>query len=120
MPPWPLFFSVASINSRGDISKPGCTAPTRRLMQKLGLLGFRNVGPLRDDTLVARKVGIRLKQHVGAPCEPVVKVAQRVAVGQLLGQPPTKDGKAALGAPVHASIDGTVTRIAEGVIWIEQ
>jgi Na+-translocating ferredoxin:NAD+ oxidoreductase RnfC subunit len=95
-------------------------APTRRLMQKLGLMGFRNVGPLRGEALSAGKVGIKLKQHVGAPCEPVVQVSQRVITGQLLGQPPTKDGKTALGAPIHASIDGTVTKIADGVIWIEK
>ena len=39
----------------------------RRLTQKLGLTGFRNVGPLRPELLAARKVGIKLKQHTGAP-----------------------------------------------------
>jgi hypothetical protein len=31
-----------------------------------------------------------------------------------------KDGKPALGVPVHASIDGVVTAIADGVVWIEK
>jgi len=30
------------------------------------------------------------------------------------------NGKPALGAPVHASIDGNVTAIENGVIWIEK
>ena len=29
------------------------------------------------------------------------------------------NGKPALGAPVHASIDGMVTAIDNGVVWIE-
>ena len=47
-------------------------APMARLMTKLGLRQFRNVGPLNDTLLPADRVGIKLKQHVGAPCEPAV------------------------------------------------
>ena len=65
-------------------------------------------------------MGIKLKQHLGAPCEPVVKVGERVSKGQVVGRPPAVDGKPALGAPVHASIDGTVTAITGGVVWIER
>ena len=95
-------------------------APTSRLMQKLGLTQFRNVGPLDDRLLETSTVGIKLKQHLGAPCEPVVQVGDRVAKGQLLGRPPVTDGKPALGAPVHASIDGTVTGVADGVVRIQR
>jgi Na+-translocating ferredoxin:NAD+ oxidoreductase RnfC subunit len=95
-------------------------APMGRLMQKLGLTGFRNVGPLVNNLLAADKVGIGLKQHIGAPCEPVVNVGDRVTKGQVVGRRPVVDGKPALGAPVHASIDGTVTEIRDGVVWIEK
>ena len=44
----------------------------------------------------------------------------RVAKGQVVGRPPVTNGKPALGAPVHASIDGTVTAIDDGVVWIEK
>ncbi len=81
-------------------------APMARLMTKLGLRQFRNVGPLRDTLLPADRVGVKLKQHLGAPCEPLVGVGQRVTKGQVIGRPPVTDGKPALGAPVHASIDG--------------
>ena len=40
--------------------------------------------------------------------------------GQVLGRPPITNGKPALGAPVHASIDGLVTAIENGVVWIEE
>jgi len=94
-------------------------APITRLMHKLGLMQFRNVGPLDDRLLDADKVGIKLKQHIGPPCEPIVSPGDRVTKGQVVGRPPVVDGKPALGAPVHASIDGTVSRIDDGVVWID-
>jgi Na+-translocating ferredoxin:NAD+ oxidoreductase RnfC subunit len=94
-------------------------APMARLMQKLGLRQFRNVGPLNHNLLATGKVGIKLKQHIGAPCDPVVHVGQRVKKGQVVGRPPLNNGKPAMGAAVHASLDGTVTQISGGVIWIQ-
>ncbi len=93
-------------------------APMGRLMTKLGLRRFRNVGPLDNALLPARRVGIKLKQHVGVPCEPAVAIGDRVKIGQTIGRPPLANGKPALGAPVHASIDGVVTAIENGVVWI--
>ena len=94
--------------------------PTSRLMLKLGLTKFNNVGPLIEETLPAVRVGIKLKQHVGAPCQPTVSVGQRVTVGTEVGRPPVIDGKPALGVPVHASIAGTVRSVESGVVWIEK
>jgi len=94
-------------------------APIKRLMTKLGLTQFNNTGPLRPETMPAKKVGVKLSQHVGAPCEPTVSAGQTVRKGETVGRPPMTDGKAALGAPVHASIGGTVTAIEDGVVWIE-
>lgn len=94
-------------------------APMSRLMHKLGLMQFRNVGPLVEKLLQTPRVGIALKQHIGAPCEAIVKAGDRVTKGQVLGRPPVKDGKPALGAPVHASIDGVVKAVKDGVVWIE-
>ena len=50
------------------------------------------------ELLAADKVGIKLKQHVGAPCEPVVSAGDRVSKGQVVGRPPIANGKPALGA----------------------
>lgn len=94
-------------------------APMPRLIQKLGLTQFRNVGPLVDELMAADRVGVKLKQHIGAPCEPTVAVGDPVTKGQVVGRPPVTDGKPALGCPVHASIDGTVAAVADGVVWIE-
>jgi cobalamin reductase len=94
-------------------------APMQRLMQKLGLAGFRNVGPLNPELLATRKVGIPLKQHIGEPCVPTVQVGENVTKGQVVGRPPVREGRAALGVPVHASIDGTVSAVSNGVVWIQ-
>lgn len=54
------------------------------------------------------KVTIPMQQHIGAPCEPVVKVGDTVAVGQLIG-----DTDKYVSAPIHASVSGTVTAIGD-------
>ena len=105
--------------SRADLHMANRKAPMKRLMTKLGLTQFHNVGPLLPDLMAATKVGIKLKQHVGAPCQPTVSVGQAVRVGDPVGQPPISGGKPALGAPVHASISGNVIAIDDGVVWIE-
>jgi len=105
---------------RPELHMANRKAPMARLMNKLGLRQFRNVGPLNHTLLAADKVGIKLKQHIGAPCESAVSVGDRVKKGQMVGRPPVVNGKSALGAPVHASIDGVVTAIADGIVWIEK
>ncbi len=43
--------------------------------------------------------------HVGEPCTPIVAVGDHVLLGQKIAQP------TGLGAPIHASVSGTVTAI---------
>lgn len=62
------------------------------------------------------QVIIPMQQHIGAPCTPVVKVGDKVGIGQLIG-----DSDKFVSAPIHASISGTVTavgtvKIANGAI----
>jgi Na+-translocating ferredoxin:NAD+ oxidoreductase RnfC subunit len=86
----------------------------RRLMSRLGLAGFDNVGPLDDRVLSPRRVTLPLRQHAGVAAVPVVQAGQRVRTGDLLAVPP--EGK--LGARIHASIDGIV-RAVDGAVTIE-
>ncbi len=55
---------------------------------------------------VPAAVTIPMSQHIGAPCKPVVKVGDVVAVGQVIG-----DSDAFVSAPIHSSISGTVKKI---------
>ncbi len=54
------------------------------------------------------KVTILLRQHIGAPCDPLVKVGDEVKVGQKIG-----DTEAFVSAPIHSSVSGKVIKIAE-------
>ena len=105
--------------ARAGLHMENRKAPIKRLMRKLGLTKFNNVGPLVGELAATRKVGVKLAQHVGAACEASVAVGQAVRIGDVVGRPPIADGKPALGAPVHASINGTVAAIADGTVWLE-
>lgn len=59
------------------------------------------------------KLVIALRQHVGPPCEGVVKVGDQVKRGQLIAKP------TGLGANIHSSANGKVTDITETDITIE-
>lgn len=54
------------------------------------------------------RVAILMQQHIGAPCEPLVKVGDLVKVGQKVG-----DSKAFVSVPAHASVSGKVVEIRE-------
>ena len=54
-----------------------------------------------------------LRQHVGAPCEPVVKVGDEVKVGTLLAKP------TGLGANIHSSCDGKVASVDSNCIKVD-
>ena len=56
-------------------------------------------------TITPKQVVIPMQQHIGAPCQPLVKVGDRVLRGQKIG-----DGEG-LCVPVHASVSGTVVAI---------
>ena len=56
-------------------------------------------------TIVPKQVVIPMQQHIGAPCQPLVQVGDRVLRGQKIG-----DGEG-LCVPVHASVSGTVVAI---------
>ena len=57
---------------------------------------------------VPEKVVLPMQQHIGAPCEPVVKVGDEVKVGQLIG-----DTDKFVSAPIYASVSGKVTAIGD-------
>ena len=54
---------------------------------------------------VPRQVVIPMSQHIGAPCQPLVKKGDTVTVGQKIGD------NTGLCVPVHASVSGTVAAV---------
>jgi len=89
--------------------------PIPRLVERLGLRDWDVHAPMTDRVPTPSRVQLLLSQHVGAPAQPVVSSGTRVRAGELVAEVP--EGQ--LGAPVHASIDGTVERIEKDSIWVE-
>jgi Na+-translocating ferredoxin:NAD+ oxidoreductase RnfC subunit len=89
--------------------------PTHRLTARLGLGEWgHQTCPLDETDYRPERVLISLRQHIGAPARPVVSIGDRVAVGDLIAQIPQD----ALGAAIHASIAGRVSRIDSTAVEI--
>ena len=89
--------------------------PMERLMARLNLTKYNKEAPLNDEVADVKKVRIMLSQHIGAPASAVVKVGDKVEVGQMIAEP----GKG-LSVAIHASISGTVTEVNEKYVVIEK
>ena len=88
--------------------------PVKRLVSRLGLTKYDVYAPLIEKEVVVDKVSIKLKQHAGAPSVPIVKAGQLVQLGDMIASVPEN----ALGANIHASINGEVTEITDDSIII--
>jgi len=88
--------------------------PVKRLITKLGLSDWYHDAPLTDVAPSADKTTLLLRQHIGASAVPCVQKGERVVRGQCVADMPS----GALGAPVHASIDGIVSDITEHAITV--
>lgn len=88
--------------------------PTSRLVSRLGLAGYEAHPHFAGD-YTPSEVRIPLRQHIGAPALAVVHAGDRVKPGDLIGEIP----EGAMGARVHASIDGVVTAVENGIITIK-
>lgn len=89
--------------------------PMTRLVSRLGLVKYDVPAPLTAVTTPFSRVTLKLSQHIGAPAQPIVKVGDNVAVGDMVGKIP----EGALGAPIHASINGVVKAVTNEEIVIE-
>ena len=105
---------------RADRLMPFRKTPTSRLVQRIGLTGFVNKGPLLEKEVEVKSVQILLRQHIGAPTTPIVAQGDQVTQGQTIARRPVIDGKTALGADIHASISGTVTAVSDQAIIISR
>jgi len=86
--------------------------PLQRLMQRLEVLAYDTHPPYYAGDIHINQVRLPLQQHLGQAAEPVVKPGDRVRKGDVLGEIP----EGALGARVHASIDGVVASVGESVV----
>lgn len=90
--------------------------PSKRLVARLGLKNYDKNAPYTEITMNPEIVSIAMSQHVGAPAIPMVAVGDLVQAGQMIGR--ILDGN--LGAPVHASITGSVTECNKDYVVIRR
>ncbi|EGT0644265.1 MAG: cobalamin reductase PduS [Citrobacter sp.] len=88
--------------------------PVKRLITKLGLSDWYHDAPLAETDYPTDKTTLLLRQHIGASAIPCVQQGEHVVRGQCVADVPS----GALGAPVHASIDGIVSEITEQSITV--
>ncbi|PSM63667.1 electron transport complex protein RnfC [Citrobacter freundii] len=88
--------------------------PVKRLITKLGLSDWYHDAPLAETDYSTDKTTLLLRQHIGASAIPCVEQGECVVPGQCVADVPS----GALGAPVHASIDGIVSEITEQSITV--
>lgn len=86
--------------------------PLKRLMERLEVARYDVHPPFYEDDIQVKRVSIPLQQHLGKPAQPVVRAGDRVNKGDLIGEIP----EGALGARVHASIDGKVEAVGDNIV----
>lgn len=86
--------------------------PLSRLAIKLGIDQYMAIHPDYAGDYAPARVSIPLSQHIGAPAEVTVAAGQQVRAGDCIGEIP----QGALGARVHASIDGLVADVGAAVL----
>ncbi|EIF6980136.1 SLBB domain-containing protein [Salmonella enterica] len=88
--------------------------PIKRLIAKLGLNDWYHDAPFTPFEPQPDRVILLLRQHIGASAIPCVQKGDRVVRGQCIADIPQD----ALGAPIHASIDGIVHEITNEAITV--
>lgn len=97
-----------------DPMRPYRQIPSGRLIGRLGLRTFNRPAPLSEEPLNLDTVAIPLHDHVGGPAVPCVSPGDAVKKGQCIATVP----EGALGAPVHASVDGIVEQVTDTLVFI--
>ncbi len=81
-------------------------------MKKLNGIGLKHRKNTENSQTVEyplpAKVRIPMSMHMGAPCQPTVKVGDTVSVGQKIG-----DSDAPFSAPIHSGVSGKVIAVSD-------
>ncbi len=95
--------------------KEGRRVPLAMLRKRLKIEEYEREAPFANVELRPRAVRLKLSQHTGVPARPVVRVGQKVKVGDAVATLEEKE----LGAHIHASIEGRVKAITESFVELE-
>jgi Na+-translocating ferredoxin:NAD+ oxidoreductase RnfC subunit len=90
-------------------------APTSRIIKRLGLSDYDLPAPYIEADIRAELYYFPMKQHIGVPAEPIVKVGQMVRRGEYIG-----DIGEGLSAYIVSSVDGIVESVSEEMVVIRR
>ncbi len=96
--------------------REGRKVPVSKLIRRLGLAGYNVDAPYLEHDYKPRRVRIRLNQHIGTSCQPAVGLGQSVEKGDIVGDLPADQP----GCPVHASINGKISKLNNVYVEIER
>jgi hypothetical protein len=104
--------STGPISAQGDFRLK--RVPVSRLIARMGLSVYDVDAPLEEKPYAASRVRLPLRMHLGKPSVPCAAAGAAVKRGDRIAAIP----EGALGAEVHASIDGRVTQVTDSFIEI--
>ena len=88
--------------------------PSERFKERIGVAKFdTGVPEILSGSFVPSKIVLPLRQHIGAPAKPVVKVGDMVTADQLVAQ-----AEGMISANIHSSVNGRVHEVTESHITI--
>lgn len=91
----------------------GRRTPLKMLVKRLGVTDYDIHAPYSDRQATPfKRVILPLQQHVGQKAEAVIRTGESVKRGQLIADVPQDK----MGAPIHASIDGTARVEADRIL----
>lgn len=88
--------------------------PVERIINRLGIKKYDRHNFEVVELPGPNEVVLPLKMHIGASCEAVVKVGDKVNKGQIIAKAPAN----ALGTALHSSVNGTVKSVDDKQIVI--
>jgi Na+-translocating ferredoxin:NAD+ oxidoreductase RnfC subunit len=99
---WPTTVEVHPLHD-------GRRVPIKSLSRRLEVEAYEHPAPLEAIPVEPRRLVLPLKQSAGVANRPRVRAGDRVKAGQALGEVPSD----ALGAILHAPVDGTVVEVTD-------
>lgn len=96
--------------------RPYRKIPTSRLKSRLNIQKYHSPVKVCEQEFSPEQIYLPIRQHIGAPAQPVVKVGDTVKLGQLIAAIP--DGTR-ISSNLFSSIDGRVTAVDSEGIKIE-
>ena len=86
-----------------------------RLTARLGLSKYDVAAPLSETEVRPDRLKLMLSQHIGAPCQPLVKEGDAVKAGEVIAKTP----ETSLGSVLHAPADGKIESVTDKYILLK-